>query len=246
MTALDNPDRWTKPTRYLDFETPALRSLASQLAKDRPDPRDRAIAAFNHVRDSIRFGFRPAFYDLTASRVLEGGVGFCNNQSTLMTALLRAMGVPARCHFVDIDAQVLSGVLDPRSPYVDHSWTEAWLDGRWVATDAYIVDPPLMRAARRRLKDEGRVLGHGAHVNGVSSWDGRTGAFSQFVDDGAAARLSTRDYGVFHDAGDFYAQAGERWNRRNPVMTIALTLTVAGINRRLDAMRAEALAEAVP
>jgi transglutaminase-like putative cysteine protease len=196
------------------------------------------MAAFAFVRDRVRFGFRGSFYALKASEVLEGGIGFCNNQSTLMVALLRAAGVPARAHFVDITAEVLGGVLSPGTPFVDHSWTEAYVDGRWRAVDAYIVDPPLMRAAKARLKRERRVLGYGAHVNGVTEWNGRDDAFSQFVNDGAHARLSTRDYGVFDDVGAFYAAKGERWNRMSPVVSLALLASVGGVNRKLDALRA--------
>jgi transglutaminase-like putative cysteine protease len=245
MSRVDDPDRWTGPTPYLDFGAPHLKALAQTLAMGRPSAKARALAAFYYVRDQVRFGFHPAFYALKASEVLSHGRGFCNNQSTLMVALLRALGVPARAHFVDISADVLDGVLDPRTPYVDHSWTEAWIDGRWVAVDAYIVDPPLMAGAKRRLRAEGRMLGYGAHVNARSDWDAWSGAFSQFVNDGAVARLSTRDHGVFDDVQAFYAAPGPRWNRRNPVLTAALLATVGGINRRIEAIReGQGLAEA--
>ncbi len=234
----DDPARWLSATPLLDLHSPSIREVATTLGVGASGAREKATAAFRHVRQAVRFGFRPSFYNLKASAVLKGGVGFCNNQSTLMIALLRAMGVPARAHFVDISAEVLSGVLNPGAPYVDHSWTEAFIDGRWRATDAYIVDPPLLRGAKARLQREGRVLGYGAHINAVSEWDGHADAFSQFVDDGVHARLSTRDYGVFDDVGAFYAARGERWNRLNPIITVALIASVQGVNRRLDALRA--------
>jgi transglutaminase-like putative cysteine protease len=237
MSRLDDPGRWTGRTRLIDLGHPAIQQLAARLAEGRSSARERAVAAHDHVSRTIRFGFRPAFHDLSASQVLQGGVGFCNNQSTLMVALLRALGVPARAHYVDIHAGVLGGVLNPGTPYVDHSWTEAFIDGAWRRTDSYIVDPPLLAAVQPRLRREQRALGWGAHVNGTTRWDGRTDAFSQFLDDGAEPRLSTRDYGLFDDAAAFYAAPGERWNRLNPVMSVALLLSAKSANARIDAVR---------
>lgn len=237
MTGLNDPERWLGRTAFLDLESLAVRRLARDLAAGRATPRERAVAAHDWVSRNVRFGFRPAFYGMRASEVLRARTGFCNTQSTTLIALLRSMGVPARAHFVDISAEVLGGVLDPGTPYVDHSFTEVWLEGRWRRTDAYIVDPPLLSGATKRLRQAGRALGWGAHVHGVNAWDGRNDAFSQWVDDGTHPRLSTRDYGVFDDAQGFYADAGPRWNRMNPVIGLALLLGGSGIDGRIEAVR---------
>lgn len=230
---VDDPKRWLGETRLVDTGHASICALAARLAEGRSDARSRAQAAHDHVSRTIRFGFRPAFHDMKASETLAAGVGFCNTQSTLMIALLRALGVPTRAHFVDISAEVLA----PGTPYVDHSWTEAWIDGAWRRTDSYIVDPPLLEKAKTRLKRSGRALGYGAHVNGTSAWDGRADAFSQWLDDGRHPRLSTRDYGVFDDVGAFYAASSERWNRMTFFMRAALWATADLTNQRLDRMR---------
>ncbi|KAJ0390322.1 hypothetical protein ATCC90586_011542 [Pythium insidiosum] len=135
---------------------------------------------------------------------MSEGRGFCNTQSTLFTALLRAAGIPARIHFVTIDAEILHGLNIP-GPYVDHSFTEVFLDGRWVATDSYIADSSFFHNGLKRLEREGREMGYGLHRRGTIAWDGSTDAFSQYLHS-VERPISSRDFGVFADYKDFYAR----------------------------------------
>ena len=88
----------------------------------------------------MRFGFTPHFYAMSAAEVLSAGVGYSNTKATLFIALLRAAGIEARQQFVDVNAAVLRGMFDLRTPFIDHSYTEVLLDGAWVPTDSYVVD----------------------------------------------------------------------------------------------------------
>jgi hypothetical protein len=171
------------------------------------------VAVHDWVRDNIAFGFEGGFAHCTASQTLAARRGFCNTQATLMCALLRAAGIPARPHFVSINAAVLAGLnMRSGSDWLDHSYTEVWLDGRWVATDSYIPDPPLWAAAQALLEAHPDLdMGWGISRAGRNTWDGVTPSFSQFiVAPGAATRLSDHDHGAgaYQDAADFYARAG--------------------------------------
>jgi hypothetical protein len=59
--------------------------------------------------------------------------GDCTEHAVLLTALLRAAGIPAR---------VVSGLLyvesfaGERDVFGYHMWTQAWIEGRWVDLDA--------------------------------------------------------------------------------------------------------------
>ena len=150
--------------------------------------------------------------------------------------MLRGAGIPARQHFVDISARILDGLLDPRTPYVDHSFVEVDLDGRTYSVDAYIVDRSLFDAARTRLVSEGRSLGYGVHRDGTCEWDGATDAFSQYVRTGSDPAPSTRDYGVSADVEDFYRR-GSRWNRLNIALRLGIPLYIPGPNARAQALR---------
>jgi transglutaminase-like putative cysteine protease len=235
-TALGEDTTFLKPTRYINSDHPEIIAASRRLTSGLADDRAKAVAIFKFVRDTIRFGFAAGFYDQTASEVLERGIGFCNTKSTLFVALLRAAGIPARQVFVDIDARILAGLLDTGTTYVDHSYTEVRIGERWVAIDAYIVDPPLFRAAKARLAAEGRTLGYGVHANGTNTWNGAAPSFSQFNDDGAV-KLKTRSAQIYADVGAFYAKHPNPWNKLSWPIRQAFGLLTASANMQADALR---------
>ena len=232
----DAPENWLHPTRYIDSSHAAIKGLARRLVGHIHGDRPRALALFAHVRDDVKFGFASGFWDRRASAVARGGIGFCNNKSTLFVALLRASGIPARQVFMEIDARILSGLLDPGTPYLDHSCTEVFLDGRWVLTDAYTVDKAMFEPARAQLSATGQRLGLGVHGGGTVDWDGRLPAFSQFnhIHD---PKVRGRIWGVYEDVGQFYAQAPRSWNRLNPVLRLSMGLLAASANDTADKLR---------
>ncbi|MEM8959842.1 MAG: transglutaminase-like domain-containing protein [Acidobacteriota bacterium] len=223
-------------TPYIDSDHLSIVAVVEAVTADARDDRERAVRLHDFVRDEIRFGWAPAFYDQKASDVLRAGIGFCNTKSTLFLALLRAAGIPARQRFVDIDTRILDGLVNPGTPYVDHSYSEVWLDGRWLRVDSYILDRPLADAARTRLVAEGRVIGYGAHRDGVSIWDGASDAFSQFVDNGAWPALGRNDHGVFADVGAFYA-SGRGVNKLNVFLRLGFGFFSRAANDRIAAIR---------
>lgn len=224
------------PSRVIDSDQPKIMRLADALRAG--TARATAIAVHDHVRDAVVFGWDGSFYAQRASEVLESGVGYCMTKTTLFVALLRAAGIPARAHFVDLDSAVLSGLIDTGGPYVDHAYTEAFLDGSWVATDSYIADTRLARRARERLSAEGRALGYGIHADGRTEWDGRNPAFIQFVRLGKRPIAASRDYGVFEDVMAFYAARGPRWNRRTLVLRMVFPWAAEDANARIAKVRA--------
>lgn len=230
---------FTSPTRYIDFEHPRVAAAVGAATRGLKSPVERAVRIHDFVRDEIRFGWSTGFYDQSASEVLSNGVGYCNTKSTLFVAMPRAAGVPARQHFVDIHASILSPFTDPGTPYVDHSFTEVNLEGEWLPVDSYIVDKPLFVRAKRRLERESKVLGYGVHADGSCEWSGRTSSFSQFVRSGRFPTLSTNDYGVFEDVGAFYA-TGKGVNNLNFLIRLAFGLVARGPNQRIESLRTEA------
>lgn len=228
---------YLKSTKYIDKDHPTIRAVLSSTIKPHDDQKGKALALFNFVR-SVPFGFSQGFWENKASDVIKSGRGYCNTKSTLLIALLRAAGIPARQYFVEIDAKVLHGILDPGTAMVDHSYVEVLLDGRWIATDAYIVDPPLFRVAQKRLVGEGHLLGYGAHATGTNGWDGISPSFSQYniLD---KRPIGSRKWGVYADVGDFYARAPDPHNRLNVLMRAGFGFLVASANRRADDLRKE-------
>jgi len=233
---LTSPGDFLSATPYIDKHERTIRDTATSLCRNLPDDRARALAIFAFVRDRIPFGFAAGFWRLSASEVLEAGRGYCNTKSTLFVALLRAAGIPARQIFVEIDAAVLKGLLDPGTPYLDHSYVEVFLDGAWRPTDAYIVDQALFFAARSRIRSQGRAFGYGVHRNGTLDWNGHTPSFSQYnlADPSFVPR---RFWGVYSDIGAFYAEAEQPWNRLNGLLRASFGVMAAGANARAASLR---------
>ncbi len=226
---------WLAATRWIDAGHPDIVAAAKRTIAGARTDTERAVRLHDLVRD-IPFGWAPAFDQQTASEALACGIGFCNTKSTLLVALLRAAGIPARIHFVSITRRVLRGLITPPSAYVDHSCTEVLLDGRWIGTDSYNVDPAVHRAALARLRAENSQIGYGVHSNGTCQWDGRSDRFSQFLDDLSVPDLSDADFGIHADIGAFYASGVGR-NRPNPVSRLAIRLLIIGANRRVRRLR---------
>jgi len=76
---------------------------------------------------------RPVVSVPSALEVLETRVGDCNEHATLLTALLRASGIPARLSV---------GLVYNRGNFYYHAWTEAYL-GRWISMDATMNQMPV-------------------------------------------------------------------------------------------------------
>jgi len=76
---------------------------------------------------------RPILAVPSAREALRTRVGDCNEHATLLTALLRASGIPARLSI---------GLVYTRQKFYYHAWTEAYL-GQWVTMDATLNQMPV-------------------------------------------------------------------------------------------------------
>ena len=216
-------------TKYINHDHPSIVALAKEIIKDSKTnaPTEHAILVHKYVRDSILFGFSGRFWNETATEVLRTGRGFCNTKSTLFAALLRALGIPCRLQLVDISSQILDGILNPRAPYVEHTYTEVFNSEKkqWCRVDSYIVDIALAETAKKKLVQEDKVIGYGVHRDGQSIWNGFDDSFIQYVtkselNDKLQRPLSTRTFGSYSDIGAFYAAAEQ--NAVQDLMSIRL------------------------
>ena len=72
----DDPADYLAPTRFLDFDVPAVAAVAEAAGGGEPDAKARAVRLYDRVRDAIRYD--PYAIDLTpagmrASRCLISG-----------------------------------------------------------------------------------------------------------------------------------------------------------------------------
>lgn len=108
---------------------PELRQAATTVAFLQPekDYRAEAEAIFNEVRDGVRY-MRDVHGVETLQEppiTLASRLGDCDDQSTLLAAMLESVGIPTR--FV---------VAGYSGPHFEHVYLQAWLDGSgWVDMD---------------------------------------------------------------------------------------------------------------
>ncbi|UTI66215.1 transglutaminase-like domain-containing protein [Paraconexibacter antarcticus] len=135
---------YLEPGTSIDSTHPAVVALAQEHGAGIDDVRERAVALYYAVRDG--FLYDPYGLELTAtgfraSTVIERGGGFCVPKATLLAAVGRAAGIPARIGFADVRNHMTSPRLMElmgTDVFAYHGYAELWIDGRWVkATPAF-------------------------------------------------------------------------------------------------------------
>ncbi len=224
-----------RPSTLLDFEHPNITRLIAAKAWRDLSPLDRVGAAYEFVRSEIRFGYNSRD-DLPASQVLADGYGQCNTKSTLLMALLRALGLPCRLHGFTIDKALQRGAIPPWAypltpARILHSWVEVWVDERWIELEGFILDEAYLKAIQRRFSNAQAFCGYGVATQSLQEpnvvWCGR----STYIQREGIAD----DFGLFNEPDAFYRTHGvnlspaKRWLFEHFVRH--------QMNRRVDAIR---------
>lgn len=224
-------------TPLIQANHPRIVALAKEITSGAEGERTAAVLLHDWVRDQILFGIPRRFYETSAVETLDAKVGYCNTKVTLFSALLRARSIPTRIRVVDLSSQVLSGLLDPGTPYVDHALTEVLLDGRWIKVDSYVVDKPLVVAATKRLVATDKKIGFGIHLDGQSDWDGHKDNFIQYMNNASIQNYVLKDHGLFADIEDFYRRVPHPRNRKTLLSGLGIQLGHKSINQRIQEIR---------
>ncbi|MFX1394309.1 MAG: transglutaminase-like domain-containing protein, partial [Promethearchaeota archaeon] len=130
---------YLQPTEFLNFHKKRVRDKAIEITNGLETNKEKAIALFYWVRDKIRynmFTYYPKIKaNLKASVTLRRGNGFCMSKAVLLSALARAIGIPARIHMVDIiNHKISKKVVDlmGTKAFHCHAYSELLLDGKWI------------------------------------------------------------------------------------------------------------------
>jgi transglutaminase-like putative cysteine protease len=135
-----------RPTAFIDSDHPAVQAFAAEHARGASE-RERAVALVYAVRDGFRYD--PYRLDLSptgmqASTVLANGYGWCVPKATLLAAVCRAAGIPARLGFADVRNHLSTERMRQTMQtdlFVWHGYTDLWLDGAWrKATPAFNLE----------------------------------------------------------------------------------------------------------
>lgn len=172
----DRPEDWLHSTQLLDLSAPKLRLKARSLTQLARTDRHKALAVYAFVK-RLPYAKRVKLAYPTACDVLHQRSGDGDDKATLLVALLRASGIPARIRYMEMKGTMLRGLVpSPEPPDAARPLVEIWLD-RWVRTDTYIFDAAYVEAALRHMRQQQWLCGWGLHVQGDRLWNGRDDAF---------------------------------------------------------------------
>ena len=119
-----------RPELNIESGDSAVMEKAREIAGKVKDPVTVARRIMAWVFRNVKK--RPVVTVPSALEVLKTKVGDCNEHAVLLTALLRAAGIPAR---------VCVGVVYSRGSFFYHAWTESYL-GEWISMDATLNQMP--------------------------------------------------------------------------------------------------------
>ncbi len=135
------------PTAIIDSDHESIRDYSIKSIGGSREPIEIAVKLYLAVRDDILYDPYSPFYlpeHYRASYVLKRGRSFCVPKASLLCALGRACGIPARVGFADVRNHLATKQLIKfmgSDLFVYHGFVEFYLQGRWVkATPAFNID----------------------------------------------------------------------------------------------------------
>jgi transglutaminase-like putative cysteine protease len=139
--------RFLQSADFIDSDTVTIQRFAEESVCCSQSQREKAVALYYRVRDSIRYTPYLDFSDpemYRASSVLHSGYGFCISKASLLAACSRSLGIPSRIGFAD----VTNHLITPRLRQMNggdlmrwHAFTEFYLDRTWVkSTPAFNLE----------------------------------------------------------------------------------------------------------
>lgn len=132
-------DQYLEPTEFLDFQRERVRNKAHEITDGLNSDKNKVIALFYWTRDNIKYNmytYNPKIKaNLKASVTLRRKNGFCMSKAVLLSALARAVGIPARIRMVDIiNHKINPKIIDLMGTNVFHCHgiSEILLNGNWL------------------------------------------------------------------------------------------------------------------
>lgn len=132
---LPQHDEYLLPGEFVDSDNADIQAAAQSLIVESNDY-ETAKNIHRFVTETVkpRAGSSVNQMTMKASEVLKARVGVCGDYAHLMTAMLRAVGIPAR----DVAGNAMNNLRksgDWQHPGDAHAWVEFYADGAWHFAD---------------------------------------------------------------------------------------------------------------
>jgi hypothetical protein len=221
-------------TQLIDLHDTRLRLKAHSLTQLCRTEREKILAIYAHVK-RITFA-KPVKLRLhTAHDLLRVKKADAEDKATLLIALLRAAGLPARLCYIELHGDILrgltTGIASAGRPVV-----QVWHEEQWRSTDTYIFDAHYVAAARARLHEQDWHWGYGVHRDGHTLWDGFADGYlhgSEHI----AGHISMGVLGWFHDPYDFLVSDVCRERFPRVARAVRWNVLAPGMNRAVNHLR---------
>ena len=136
-----------QPGHYVESSALAVVSLAEKTVAGLTTQKEKAIALFDMVRDTIRYDpytMSLCKKDYMTTAILERRSNWCVPKAILLTAIARAAGIPTAVGFADVrnhlNTEKLRSLMGS-DLFIYHGYAAFWLEGRWVkATPAFNME----------------------------------------------------------------------------------------------------------
>ena len=182
-------EKYLQETFFLDWKDPLVMSFAEKYTDGLHTEKEKAINLYLAVRDL--FWYNPYQIHLTkeaikASSVIKREQAYCVEKANLLAALIRAVGIPSRLGFANVQNHFGTSRLEEileTNVMVFHGYTEIFLSGKWLkATPAF----------NKELCEKSGVAP--LEFNGEED-----SLFQQFNKEGDMFMEYLHDYGTFDD-----------------------------------------------
>lgn len=141
---MNSVQEFLMPTQFIDADAPEVVDFMKQAVGEEKDTIQRAVRIYYAVRDGIRYNpycFSAEKKHYRAGYVIGRQEGFCVQKALLLTACLRAAGIPARTGFANVRNHLTTEKLRALLKgdlFVFHGYTQVYLNKKWVkATPAF-------------------------------------------------------------------------------------------------------------
>lgn len=131
-------ESYLRCTAIIDCDTNSIRKKALDLTEGQQKITEKAKRLFYFVRDRIKYNpylFTLNANNLRASATLARREGYCVQKAVLLTALARAVSIPARLRFADIRNHIIPKKLEEvmgTNVFIWHGYSELYIEGRWL------------------------------------------------------------------------------------------------------------------
>lgn len=136
------PGQFTFPELHIESNNPQVVSLADHLSQGKPTACEQVRAFYDYIGENLVYSYNGK--DWGAQAALGEMGADCTEYASLMIALSRAAGIPARY----LEGILYLGETTEELARTEHAWLEVYLPGvGWTPIDPTMGRSPLLREA---------------------------------------------------------------------------------------------------